>query len=194
MFTLICVWINGCVNNREAGDLRRYCVHYGVTVMYEPIAGLDKAVQKKPSWRLASPRKFAWKHYQTHCSDWHIINHFLSCTINRKVHFNNVYEIVNLGDLKLSLLNKLPIFQCTVWVRWNIISILKMWFLYIKTLHPCETQMGIVYCNYIWRIHLSCNCERECCIPLCVRIVYLGLLKYLSARLSSMTHCCKDLR
>ena len=33
MFTLICVWINGCVNNREAGDLRRYCAHYGVTVM-----------------------------------------------------------------------------------------------------------------------------------------------------------------
>ena len=33
MFTLICVWINSCVNNREAGDLRRYCAHYGVTVM-----------------------------------------------------------------------------------------------------------------------------------------------------------------
>ena len=33
MFTLICVWINGCVNNGEAGDLRRYCAHYGVTVM-----------------------------------------------------------------------------------------------------------------------------------------------------------------
>ena len=33
MFTLICVWINGCVNNLEAGDLRRYCTHYGVTVM-----------------------------------------------------------------------------------------------------------------------------------------------------------------
>ena len=33
MFTLICVWINGCVNNREAGDLRCYCAHYGVTVM-----------------------------------------------------------------------------------------------------------------------------------------------------------------
>ena len=32
MFTLICVWINGCVNNREAGDLRRYCAHYGVTI------------------------------------------------------------------------------------------------------------------------------------------------------------------
>ena len=33
MFTLICVWINGCVNNRAAGDLGRYCAHYGVTVM-----------------------------------------------------------------------------------------------------------------------------------------------------------------
>ena len=33
MFTLICVRINGCVNNREAGDLRRYYAHYGVTVM-----------------------------------------------------------------------------------------------------------------------------------------------------------------
>ena len=33
MFTLICVWINGCVNNREAGDLGHYCAHYDVTVM-----------------------------------------------------------------------------------------------------------------------------------------------------------------
>ena len=33
MFTLICVWINGCVNNREAGNVRRYYAHYGVTVM-----------------------------------------------------------------------------------------------------------------------------------------------------------------
>ena len=33
MFTLICVWINGWVNNHEAGDLRRYRVHYGVIVM-----------------------------------------------------------------------------------------------------------------------------------------------------------------
>ena len=34
MFSLICVWINGWVNNREAGDLRRYRVHYNVTVMF----------------------------------------------------------------------------------------------------------------------------------------------------------------
>ena len=33
MFSLICVWINGWVKNREAGDLRRYRVHYDVTVV-----------------------------------------------------------------------------------------------------------------------------------------------------------------
>ena len=34
MFSLICVWINDWVNNGEAGDLRRYRIHYDVTVMY----------------------------------------------------------------------------------------------------------------------------------------------------------------
>ena len=34
MFSLICVWINGWVNNREAGDLRRYRTHYDVTAMW----------------------------------------------------------------------------------------------------------------------------------------------------------------
>ena len=33
MFSLICVWINGWVNNGEAGDLRRNRTHYDVTVM-----------------------------------------------------------------------------------------------------------------------------------------------------------------
>ena len=33
IFSLICVWINGWVNNREAGDLRRYRAYYDVIVM-----------------------------------------------------------------------------------------------------------------------------------------------------------------
>ena len=36
MFSLICVWINGWVNNREAGDLTGYRAHYDVSVM--PVA------------------------------------------------------------------------------------------------------------------------------------------------------------
>ena len=30
MFSLIYVWINGSVNNREAGDLRHYRAHYDI--------------------------------------------------------------------------------------------------------------------------------------------------------------------
>ena len=33
MFSIICVWINGWVNNREAGDLRCDRAHYDVIVM-----------------------------------------------------------------------------------------------------------------------------------------------------------------
>ena len=34
MFSFICAWINGWVNNGETGDLKRTRAHYGVTVMW----------------------------------------------------------------------------------------------------------------------------------------------------------------
>ena len=37
MFSLICVWINGWVNNRESGDLRHYRAHYDDNVMLCPV-------------------------------------------------------------------------------------------------------------------------------------------------------------
>ena len=33
IFSLICTWLYGWINNREAGDLRRYRAHYDVIVM-----------------------------------------------------------------------------------------------------------------------------------------------------------------
>ena len=33
MFSLICAWTNGWVNNRDAGDLKRHRAHYDVNVM-----------------------------------------------------------------------------------------------------------------------------------------------------------------
>ena len=41
MFSLICVWINGWVSNREAGDLRRYRAHYDVIVMCLTTQGVN---------------------------------------------------------------------------------------------------------------------------------------------------------
>ena len=34
MLSLICVWINGWINNRQTGDLRRYPAHYDVILMW----------------------------------------------------------------------------------------------------------------------------------------------------------------
>ena len=45
MFSFICAWINGWVNNREAGDLRRHRAHYDVIMMI-------KVVQKAVILRL----------------------------------------------------------------------------------------------------------------------------------------------
>ena len=45
MFSLICVWINGWVNNREAGRLRRNRTHYDVTVMLNQGQGSNYSPQ-----------------------------------------------------------------------------------------------------------------------------------------------------
>ena len=53
MFSLICVWINGWVNNRKAGDLRRYRVHFDVTVMDELIVSPSTLSTQTPdAWML----------------------------------------------------------------------------------------------------------------------------------------------
>ena len=44
IFSLICAWINGWVNNREAGDLRRHQAH------------CDVIVRSLPVWRPCRPR------------------------------------------------------------------------------------------------------------------------------------------
>ena len=36
MFSLICAWTNGWINNGDTGDLRYHRAHYDVTVMKEP--------------------------------------------------------------------------------------------------------------------------------------------------------------
>ena len=37
LFSLVCTWINGWVNNREAGDLRRHRAHCDVIVMFSKL-------------------------------------------------------------------------------------------------------------------------------------------------------------
>ena len=53
MFSLFCVWINGWVNNGEAGDLRRYLAHYDVTVVVRGIHRSPVNSPHKGQWRGA---------------------------------------------------------------------------------------------------------------------------------------------
>ena len=46
MFSLICAWTNGWVNNREAGELRCHGAHYNVIVMLENNNGMTQAVRR----------------------------------------------------------------------------------------------------------------------------------------------------
>ena len=62
VFSLICAWINGWVNNREAGDLRRHRAHYNVIVMTFP-RPQDSCLQFHQPWLVI--RTF---HRQGRCS------------------------------------------------------------------------------------------------------------------------------
>ena len=54
MFSLICVWINGWENNREAGDLKRYRAHYDVIVMRFVLPALGQ------SWNFPLVSEVTW--------------------------------------------------------------------------------------------------------------------------------------
>ena len=58
MFSLICAWLSGWVNNRESGDSRRHHPHYDVTAMW--LVSLDTPLQ----WH--NDKTFKWTN--NHCN------------------------------------------------------------------------------------------------------------------------------
>ena len=75
MFSLICVCINGWVNNREAGDLIRYRAHYDVTLMSTL---MDKQMQTYNSSYLTQTSSLVKKKHQyfrraKHCSVYRVV-------------------------------------------------------------------------------------------------------------------------
>ena len=69
IFSLICSWINGWVNNSEAGDLRGHCAHYDVTVMEcENILATGQLSEPKSHYFVNILWKQAVKVYSRGCS------------------------------------------------------------------------------------------------------------------------------
>ena len=54
MFSLICTWINGWVNNPKAGDLRRHRAHCDVSVMTNTSKLFQTPNSCSDTWRLTS--------------------------------------------------------------------------------------------------------------------------------------------
>ena len=101
VFSSIYAWINGWVNTGEAGDLRRHCPHYDVTVMdwgrwrmicdiWTPEVPQNFTISRPPFWIMVPrlQRQHAWK-YQWTKSSKNIIIRFQSapkiwrCNITR---------------------------------------------------------------------------------------------------------------
>ena len=50
LWCFLCAWIHGWVNNHRAGDLRRHCADYDVTVMYLMPVNTDPAHIRSSHW------------------------------------------------------------------------------------------------------------------------------------------------
>ena len=72
MFSLICVWINGWVNNCKAGDLRRHRSHYNVIVM--PYHGCGDLVVQGITVSAAIKLHQFSRNIVASASDWFIIH------------------------------------------------------------------------------------------------------------------------
>ena len=110
MFSLICVWINACVNNCEAGDLRRHRAHYHVTVMNCPFC-LCLSLQEQVSSVINVPQ---------------LCGHFISCV------FMAVEE-----DHWTALLGSRPAKWWSNCVKVKMIAFGHPWKILIKLCHGC---------------------------------------------------------
>ena len=59
MFSFIYAWINDWVNNREAGDLRRYCGHCDVNVM-KWVKDMSNIIKPQRNTKSASCLQLLW--------------------------------------------------------------------------------------------------------------------------------------
>ena len=94
MFSLICVWINGWVNNREAGDLRRHRVHYDVRVMCVDISNYSYSFR---NMLFMNPRTNvdSWMHEQ-HILKWTCLFFIFQTGIyQHEVHWMNTFSPIS---------------------------------------------------------------------------------------------------
>ena len=99
MFSLKCVWINGCENNRGAGDLRRYRTHYDVIVMsWMKSVKLAETCPKQPQ-QCAKRIHISWHAILYRLADALVKNDYdvlFDCrTRNKIIHWSGLFSMQN---------------------------------------------------------------------------------------------------
>ena len=138
VFSLICEWINGCENNREAWDLRRHLTHYDVAVMLiwgyrqqpssRQISSRTEAITEilELSWRQIC-RQLCRQHQQL--AVWHL-SVFSGCIISIN-HFNKKWMPFRRRHFQVSFLMKR--FEFRLRFHWRLflsiqLTICRYWF------------------------------------------------------------------
>ena len=98
MFSLICVWINGWVNNREAGDSRRYRVHYDVIVM--------PFISRVYSWKVSSLKQIL-----TYIVEFSLDFNYSACRSDNVIQNGQQVLVKSLGNLSV----KADVLRKKVW-------------------------------------------------------------------------------
>ena len=118
MFSLISVWINDWVNNREAGDFRRYRAHYGVTVMEikcsKELSGLCNRCRGADSMQMTltnRSRCCSWRH-----GEGTKINGPVNCPQNEEIHSWLLHSKTK--DILFLLLFEAWILHSKLWIHW----------------------------------------------------------------------------
>ena len=155
MFSLICVWINDGVNNREAGDVRRYLAHYDVIVIV-----LSYLKKKKECLNLHVENYFSCpiSDWQLNCAQLGNVN-VLSTGLVPSDMFRSVeFELTMLLIFHCPLMPSVGLHCHFIITHWNI------WCMETTELTKCENDLCLpIWFTYIvlWNISHVMKCRLE---------------------------------
>ena len=148
VFSLICVWINGWVNDREAGDLRRYRAHYDVIVMVLQFFFIKCRIRLKYYWLDGC--------HSHNPHEWVIKFNDLPRLADTEVHAVHIsHALCNISKPRVNLnwsysqFGSKSVISSPVWL-WNLMEDLKKQYDTFSTLHQALCIISYVSVNYNW--------------------------------------------
>ena len=174
MFSLICVWINGWVNNRKAGDLGRYRARNDVIVMNQPIpynATTTKRSTTRPRGdfvgNFADSSKLLWRNIMVYHIRLHLhLHEHLHIHMHIHIHIH-IHTHIHIHDCVRILWDTLQIIGKLLW--WNIL-------VYHIHIHSIYMYMYTYILSWIYvnRVHTESDAQMPCEYDVRGRVTEMG--------------------